>query len=377
MSASTGPSVSVSITGSGSHSAPDTGAPTTVVGSDSWVINPESSFPLTIRPANGEIARQIKALLDQGGDRLRLNESLRSLMLREGVRCKEIDDYVARFKPAYLATVETLKKATPEWSTASQLDRGDLLEEFRAKAVQMLEVSPAAICDVRTLFECEPDFGEVRNLFVRNGTEAIDLCNLYGRYSQNIRKVHHLPADDLYRRPDFEKLVEAGLAARGLQIPVSDILNSLTLKELRAVVADTSTPFFKRKAEAVEYAAGLRDITDRLAKVMAFRELFQLRPLPQKLSVVASELFSEPVLQTKRFAHEASCLIAHTYAMGAYDLRDRSDPALAKMALGWEISADDGSCPMCRKAAARLYPKGARPRAPLHIGCRCGVEAKL
>jgi hypothetical protein len=63
--------------------------------------------------------------------------------------------------------------------------------------------------------------------------------------------------------------------------------------------------------------------------------------------------------------------------MGVYELRDRSNLELGKLASGWKIMADDGSCPMCRRVAAKLYPKKARPRVPLHIGCRCHVEAKL
>jgi hypothetical protein len=82
-------------------------------------------------------------------------------------------------------------------------------------------------------------------------------------------------------------------------------------------------------------------------------------------------------MQTERFAHEAALLIAHTYTMGSYDLRDLNDSALLKFASGWKITAAEGSCPTCRKAAAKFYQKAARPRVPLHIGCRCDVEAKL
>jgi hypothetical protein len=241
----------------------------------------------------------------------------------------------------------------------------------------MLDVSPAAICDLPTLFECKPDFQKVQTLVSSAGPESIELCRLYARYPQTGQKVYHLTAGDRYRRPDFERLVESGLAARGLEIPISDILNTLTLKDLRAAIADTNAPSFKRKTEAVEYAANLADITDRLAKVIAFRELFQLRPLPKKLSAVASELFSKPVMDAQKFAHEAASLIAHTYSLGAYDLRNRNDPELQNLVSGWTIMASDGSCPMCRKAAVKPYPKGARPRVPLHIGCRCHVEAKL
>ena len=354
----------------------DVGTPT-AVGAGLWVINPKSSFPLTIYPASAETSHEIKALLADGGDRLKVAESLRSLMVTRALRCKEVDDYVARFRPKYVAAIETLKQASHEWSTASQLDREDLLQELRAKAVETLEMSPAAICDVPTLFECQPDFDKVRELFTRDEGQTIKLCKVYRRYAGNERKVYRLPADDRYRRPDLERLCDAGLAARGLEIAITDILNTLTLKDLRGVVADTNPPLLKRKAEAVQYAAALGGISERLAKTVVFRELFQLRPLPEDLSATMSELFSEPVMQTESFAHEAALLIAHTYTMGSYDLRDLNNSALLKFASGWKITAAEGSCPTCRKAAAKVYQKAARPRVPLHIGCRCDVEAKL
>ena len=359
------------------HSEPDTGEPISVGGDNCWVINPQSSFPLTIYPTNRKVAHDIKTLLDHGDERLRVIESLQSLMLKEGIRCKEVDDYVARFKSTYVTVLDKLKRESTDWSNASESDRPGLLRELRAQAAEMLDVSPAAICDVPTLFECEPDSEKVRKLFSAFGLDSVELCRLHGRYDRSARKVYHLGADDRYKRPDFERLFDRGLATRGFDIPIVDILNSITLKDLRTVLGDTNQPSFKRKAEAVEYAAKLADITVRLAKILAFQELFQLRPLPEYLSALASELRSEAAVHTQRFVHESSSLIAHTYVMGAYDFRDRSDSEVGKIATGWKIRATNGSCPMCRRTGAKIFPKGTRPRVPLHIGCRCNVEAEF
>jgi hypothetical protein len=134
------PTISVSIAGPSVRSASDTGVPRAGVAAGSWVINPQSSLPLTIYPADRETAYQIKTLIDQGGDRLRVSEFVRSLMLKKGLRCKEIDDYVTRFKQEYFSTIDRLKRESSEWSAASELDRADLLQEFRTKAVERVIV---------------------------------------------------------------------------------------------------------------------------------------------------------------------------------------------------------------------------------------------
>jgi hypothetical protein len=59
-----------------------------------------------IYPADRGPAYQIKTLIDQGGDRLRVSESVQSLMLQKGLRSKEIDDYVTGFRQEYGKTAE-------------------------------------------------------------------------------------------------------------------------------------------------------------------------------------------------------------------------------------------------------------------------------
>jgi hypothetical protein len=367
------PAISLSISHTELDSVPDMGLPIPGKTPNSWIINPRGTFPLTIYPTTGQIAREIKGLLDQSfnwGGGVAQAHQIEPLMLREGLRCKEVDNYVALYKRKYLEAIENLKQMSSEWVKASDLDRRDLTEEFAKRALTTLDVNPGAICDLSTLFSDERDALSTRSLINRFGFESVQF---YVRSAGRLDKVHIVPAKHP-SRASFERLVELGLAVRGENVGVANILNTLTLKELQEVVQDDGgLPSFKRKAPAIEYALNLDDITERLSKKVALREFFQLRPLPRDFEKVSVG----SVLGTIRYTHEVCMLISHTYVMSGYDFRDRITGGSPEFVTGWKILASESSCPACVKAGAVVYPKAKRPRVPLHIGCRCCVSPEL
>lgn len=367
-----GPAISVSISGTGWDSVPEMGAPVPGSKAGSWIINPGGTFQLTIYPATENSAREIKDLLDQNfnwGGGVAQAQLIEPLILREGLRCKEVDDYVAVYKRKYLETLESLKGSSSEWARASEPDREDLIEGFAKKALRALDVNPGAICDIRTLFSDDRDAPSTRTLISRFGFESVQF---YARHVGHLDKVQVVPASHP-SRAGFEKLVELGLAVRGERVGVANILSTLTLKELQEFVSVGGLSSFKRKAAAIEYALKLDDLMDRLSKKVALREFFQLRPLPQDLARVSIE----SVLGTIRYTHQVCLLVSHTYVMSGHDLRERNNGATSEFVTGWNVLASEESCPTCLRAAAKVYPRGKRPRAPLHIGCRCSVSPEL
>jgi hypothetical protein len=365
-----GPVISVSITGSGLGSAPEVGAPVSGSKASSWIINPKGSFPLTIYPATQKIALEVKGLLDQSLHRGGIGaqaQLIEALVLQEGLRCKEVDDYVAVYKRQYLETLDTFKRMSPEWTRASEPDREDLTEEFRKKALEALYVNPEAICDLQALFSDERDAPSTRALISRFEFESVQF---YAQHARHLDKVHVVPASHP-SRASFEKLAKIGLAVRGEKVGVPNILSTLALKELQEFVG--GHPSFKRKAPAIEYILTLDNLVDRLSKKVALREFFQLRPLPLEFARISIE----SVLGTIRYTHEVCMLMSHTYVMGAYDLRERNNDAMSEFVTGWKIVASEESCPTCLRAAAKVYPKEKRPLVPMHIGCRCCVSSEL
>ncbi|MBC7320527.1 hypothetical protein H5T89_07755 [bacterium] len=118
-----------------------------------WILNPKSTFPLTIYGVDEEIARRIKEILDRGlsDDIYRVAENISSLIARYKIRCKEIDEYIKTFKPIYLKRIEEQIEGYPNWEELSDAEKKDLISKFRTNAILSLEVRP--YCDIEALFE--------------------------------------------------------------------------------------------------------------------------------------------------------------------------------------------------------------------------------
>ncbi len=73
-----------------------------------WVLNPDTPFPLTILGVDEQLALKLKDLLDQtetvhaGG----LFNSVAAMVAQTGLRCKEIEDYVANFRESFAEDAE-------------------------------------------------------------------------------------------------------------------------------------------------------------------------------------------------------------------------------------------------------------------------------
>lgn len=368
------PKITVSISTSSSQiENPDTGSITST--GDSYVLNPKSTFPLTISGVDQTTAEKLKKLLEDGYN-IGAYAHARTLMpviTRSNLRCKEINDYIKTFKPQYLSKIEDLKQSSQEWTLASEKDREDLLVSFRQQAIEGIDIRPC--CNLEVLFECEPADTSIDDALIdRFGFENLQL---YLRNSKNLNKIRVIPADH-YDRHGFEELVKLGLAIRGTDIPLPNILETLKLKDINDLAVSLNQEPFKRKSKAIEFLLSLPDAQQRASKLIAFRELFQLKPLPGEFSNIELNKISN----AWSYAFEIAFLIAHTYTMGGYATRSArqhqkmlaDDESFVK---GWELVSADDSCPYCKNAALKLYHKNQHPKTPLHIGCRCAVLPKL
>jgi len=334
-----------------------------------WLVNPSYPFSITIYAIGEEDVKRVRELLDSSVSTRGYQEELllSPIVARTNLHCKEIDEYVRQFKPQYLQKIEELKQAhADEWNASGEKDKEDLLTTFRDEALATLDVAPD--CDLKTLFECEPrDFTIDDVLIDRFGYENMVV---YLRYLARVGDVLSIPAD--YRdRPIFERLVEAGLAIRGTDIPLEVVLSSLTLKQMTALVTDLNPPKFTRKAKAIEFLQGVPDLRERLQKQVAFRELFQLKPLPSDLK----HIHLEQVSATWRYAGEVALLLVRTYVASVDAARSYSKRADSPYVRGWEISTVN-PCPHCRQKAGQTYPRNNPPDLPFHIGCKCVAFAK-
>lgn len=340
---------------------------------EGWILNPNSTFPLTIYGVNKETIYEIKKILDEGFSKsyYETEKKLHPIVARTNLRCKEIDEYVNKFKPQYRSKIEELIQNTPEWNSLGDKDKQDLLSSFKKIAIESLDVRP--YCDLEALFDCEPIDATIDDALIDK--YGFDNIKFYFRYANNINKVRIIPSDS-YERPGFEKLVDLGLARRGTDIPFPEILNALKLKELNELVKDLDVKPFTRKDKSIEFLLTLPDIHQRLSKVVAFRELFQLKPLPKEFENLDVSKISE----NWKYTSQITFLIVQTYFSGCNEFQ-RYQNSLNSISIfkGWEIKAvnDSSTCPYCQRASSKTYPTTQRPKVPLHIGCRCTVIAKL
>lgn len=250
-------------------------------------------------------------------------------------------------------------------------DKQDLLSSFKKIAIESLDVRP--YCDLEALFECEPIDATIDDALIDK--YGFDNIKLYFRYATNINKVRIVPSDS-YDRPGFEKLVDLDLAKRGKDIPLPDILDALKLKELNELVQDLDVKPFTRKSKAIEFLLTLPDIQQRLNNIVAFRELFQLKPLPKEFENLDVSKISE----NWKYTSQITFLIVQTYFSGCNKFQHYQN-SLDSISVfeKWEIIAvnDSSTCPYCQRASSKTYPTTQRPKVPLHIGCRCTVLGKL
>lgn len=364
------PSVTVSLSTSAGPSTlatPRVGTIKAVGATNYWVLNPEADAPVTVSAADRTQAEALKRLLDRGfqeygGD---YDRELTAFLLRTNVRWGELDTYLERARVLYRKSVDAQRRASPEWADAGERDREDLLQSFRQSAIASLDVRPYA--DLVTLLEDEPTDATLDDaLIAEYGFEPIAL---YLRNAHRMDHVFTVPAD-AREREMWERLDTLGLAARGTAIPIADILAQWTLKDMNALGAEAGLSIFRRKTPAIEALVALPDIQRRVGAKIAWRELFQLRPLPEKYQHLELATLS----RSWRYAREVADLLKRDYTTAGHATQNRKMQETLKVSY-WELLPAPDACPACQRAAQARYHSSIVLGTPLHPGCRCVANA--
>ncbi len=367
------PKIDVRITVSSSGSVPsryypDVG-PLTELRDGGWVLNPKASFALTLDGVDRQGAEEFRTSLEAMWESGPYNQrhAVAELITRTDARVREIETYVATFRPKYQASIGCQRQESAEWPVVSEKDRDDLLVGFREKAIDALDVRPN--CDLLVLFEWTPvDTNLERSFIARYGLEA---AKLYIYLAGKREKIHVISADHR-DRPIFEKLATMGLATRGQDIPTASLLAPLTLREMTEIAADTNPPAFRRKAAAIEFLESLPDIRDRLGKCLAFRELFQLCPLPPEFAA----LDLAEAVRAWQYREQIALVLVSTYWAAGWDAHNAERFAHDgyNFIRGWTLARAAECCPSCQGKARIRFERNQRPRVPLHVGCTCRVD---
>lgn len=343
-----------------SDSEPEAGPAAAASGDKVITIGENLPLPLNLTGISLEDARRLVKGVNE--HEWATQEWLTLLIAKNNIRCQEVDAWAARSRKKVEASVQAAIKASTEWDSASELDREDMLQEFREAAIEALEVRPSDVDATALLLFEEPTDHTVDDALL----EGFDGdAKAYGKLLYllaNPGRVWTSPAGS-YDRKEFEDLVAKGYVRRGADIPLDDILPGLTLAQMQQIAGDAAPKKLTRKAPAIELLKGLPDIRERLSKVVSFRELFQLVP--------QGDLNQEAIVQSYAYAGALARIIWRTLISGK-SVAEQVARSKEYDVDEWELSAND-CCPSCMKMEGKTWKRLPKNLPPFHIGCEAEI----
>lgn len=278
-----------------------------------WVINPETTFPLTLQGVDMETATWVRnqfiAHIENG---LHTPDDDGEIVAKTGLICKEISDYVDKYQDFY---DDAFDKAARE----AERD-GETIDDI-FEFPEDIDVVPYG--NVHALFQGNPiPRKDARVLMERHGIANL---RFYVKNHKMLAKPRPIPQSHR-DRARFNSLVESGLAVRG---PVAT----------------------KRGKTGEEH---------RLLEIPN-TDLQSLR-----MWIDWNDAVGEIVRHT--FVNAANDQLAQS---------GDSNAATQEMLRGYEIAVvgDTCTCTFCGKLDGKKYPAGNCPRPPFHLGCRCSLIA--
>jgi hypothetical protein len=267
-----------------------------------------------------------------------------------------------------MRTLETLKRNHPEWSSASELDKKDIMVGLQQQAIKSLDMLPCnriATFPVLPLFYDEPKDVTIDDALIDR--YGFKLISFYLENSDNLEKVYKIPPNHRNRK-NFKSLVEVGLAIRGVNIPIENLLSTLKLKDMNEIIQETNVKKFVRKAQAIEYLSKQPNIIDQLSKILSFRELFQLSSLPDDFSTINLDAIAQSWNHSRAIAE----IITNTYESGLNYIKEKENIRDYRPGIkGWKIHLNENAPLYCQKVADRASSAKRLPKLPAHIGCNC------
>lgn len=329
---------------------------------DGIVINPKGSFLLTLYNSPNNILQNVIKVL-KNDDTWNKTKELLPLFAEHNIKCKEVEEYILKYKPTYLKGLQELKTNSEEYKNSSEMDKQDIEREFKEQIIK--ELPEKADCTIETLF----DFSHIDitiddQLIKKFGFETISKYFGLGYYKNKI--ISH------WERKDFEDLIKADLVFTSNGIDIEEILTSQTLKILNKI-SEKEESHFKRKNKAIEYLQENKHLLDNVGKYVSTRKLFKLKPLPKEFNNVDADLISD----YWKYLEEYIKLIADTYRNSEQNAEIRSEDNSWIKEFRVDKFEDLNSnfiCQRARKECKTKYSKSNPPKMPFHIGCNCDLR---
>lgn len=328
---------------------------------DGWVINPGMPFELTVMNCYQDTAMKVRDLCEST-DR-EAGWKLLDIFASENLKIKEIEDYKKKYAPTYYDTIEKLKRTSAEYQDATPQDKKDMDEEFERMAQFSFYELPQN--DIYKLFV--PNDVTIDDALLKE--YGFDCVNTYLLYYDRIGSVVVIQKESYYRQ-NFEELVKKGLAIKGKDILVEEILNVQTLKTLNAIAGNPEKQF-TRKKQAIEYILERPEKIDTLGEHIVFRELYKLLPLPEKYAHIDLTAINRLWDCHK----EEIRLLLNTYNAAKHAYQHTKDlTTLKRLYKGCSVGCTNEFCQCAKDRMQQKYSIDNLPKVPCHIGCSCWLN---
>ncbi len=251
-----------------------------------YIINPESTHSLTFRNLSENLANQINKLLfsnyiENDYDAVIQLEQL--FIDNPDIEIEEINDLIKKRQTEYKQIVDKKIKASDEWDESTDLDKKDMLLEFKYDAMSELEIEVNA--ELVHVFDLFPISQSLEHEFLsKYGLKAIE--NYY--YFTNIPAIKKAEASSGLRYR-CNILYDSGLAVRGKNIPSNEIIEGFSVKELNKYFSDYLEKPISQRAKLIEKLKSIDNIYDVISKNVSLRSIFKVLELPEKFMSVTEE----------------------------------------------------------------------------------------
>lgn len=328
------------------------------------VIGPDLPFPITLYGLDAADVEKLVAAFEHGED-YEIGEWFSHLVAQKNIQCKELNEWVSIAKPKVRDIVKQRVLASTEWAQASDLDKRDLLAEIQDIAIAELPIRPGDTDTAWTLLIEEPQDLTVDDALLERFRDNPQTYQTLLYAISAGTKVQVAPAGD-YRRKAFEELYEKGFMRRGQEIPVEDILASMTMKQMQEIAGADAPKKFTRKAQAIDFLKDLADIKQRLEKTISFRELFQIKPI--------DGINLDELAKAHAYSSQVARVVLRTLRASVDSQRLR-ESRLDEYMDGWELFSEN-CCPACRAQHGKSWKRLPQKLPPFHIGCEARIYSR-
>lgn len=329
---------------------------------DGWILNPGTPFELTVTHATKDIAQSIRDICDGGYD-YNAERQLLSIFVSNNITINEIENYKDKYTPVYNERLRQLIAESNEFDQMGIKDRDILMKSFRTQALDSIYELPDI--DIENLF-MEHDLTIDDKLITQYGFDIIDAYLSFFNKTGSVVSVDR----DAYYRKAFEQMSQNGLAIRGKEIPLKEVLASQTLKTLNQI-ASNPDKIYRRKDQAIEYILSDDEKIKSIDDYVAFSELFKIIPLKE-----LSEDDVAKILDLWDYYRTEIKLLLHTFSHSVYEWEHlNNDRDIRKRLYSTcTVSSTSSRCRCAQERMKNKYPLDRMPKTPCHLGCSCWIN---